>query len=132
MWFFSLYTMVDGAFVGKGVGPKALAGVNISMPYLSLLFALAILISVGSSNIIAYYRGRGEDNTASGYFTLSLILITLLGLGLGALAFFNLDFLLRFLKAEGEVYAYAYDYLWVIVPFSVFFTTDSGFLFFVL
>ena len=121
MWFFSLYTMVDGAFVGKGVGPKALAGVNISMPYLSLLFALSILISVGSSNIIAYYRGRGEDHTASGYFTLSLILITLLGLGLGAFAFFNLDFLLRFLKAEGEVYAYAYDYLWVIVPFSVFF-----------
>ena len=121
MWFFSLYTMVDGAFVGRGLGPKALAGVNISMPYISLLFALAILISVGSSNIIAYYRGRNEEKVANGYFTLSLVLITLLGLGLGALAFFNLDFLLRFLKAQGEVYTFAYDYLRVIVPFSVFF-----------
>lgn len=121
MWFFSLYTMVDGAFVGRGVGPQALAGVNISMPYVSLLFALAILISVGSSNIIAYYRGRGEEDTASGYFSLSLILISILGLGLGALAFFNLDLLLRFLKAEGEIYSYAYAYLKVITPFSVFF-----------
>lgn len=28
MIFFSLYTMVDGMFVGKGVGPQALASVK--------------------------------------------------------------------------------------------------------
>ena len=29
MWVFSLYTMVDGIFVSKGVGELALAAVNI-------------------------------------------------------------------------------------------------------
>ena len=33
MWVFSLYTIVDGMFVSKGVGELALASVNISMPY---------------------------------------------------------------------------------------------------
>ncbi|OJT80017.1 hypothetical protein BM533_23480 [Clostridioides difficile] len=35
MWVFSLYTMVDGIFVSKGVGELALAAVNISMPFIN-------------------------------------------------------------------------------------------------
>ena len=31
MWVFTIYTMVDGMFVAQGVGPDALAAVNIAM-----------------------------------------------------------------------------------------------------
>lgn len=121
MWFFSLYNMVDGAFVGKGVGANALAGVNISMPYISFLFALTILISVGSSNLIAYYRGRDQGDLANKYFTQSILLISFLGLGLGGLAYFNLQGLVGLLGADGSTAPYVSDYLGLISPFSVFF-----------
>ena len=57
MTLFSTYTMVDGIFVGRGVGSEGLAAVNISMPFVTLAFAFAILISIGSLNLIAMKRG---------------------------------------------------------------------------
>ena len=39
MWIFSLYTMVDGIFVSRGVNESALAAVNLSMPYVDFIFA---------------------------------------------------------------------------------------------
>ena len=33
MWAFSLYTMVDGVFVARGVGETAMAAVNLSAPF---------------------------------------------------------------------------------------------------
>ena len=38
MWVFTLYTMVDGMFVARGVGPDALAAVNLSMPFINFSF----------------------------------------------------------------------------------------------
>ena len=57
MVLFSTYTMIDGIFVGQGVGSHALSAVNVAMPYVALLFAVSMLISIGSSNIITYYLG---------------------------------------------------------------------------
>ena len=37
MWIFSLYTMVDGIFVSRGVGEIALRAVNLSMPFTSFI-----------------------------------------------------------------------------------------------
>ena len=58
MWVFSLYTMVDGIFVARGVGETALAAVNISMPFVNFIFALSLLFSSGASTIIAVYLGK--------------------------------------------------------------------------
>lgn len=41
MWIFALYTMVDGMFVAWGVGERALASVNLSMPYVICIFPSA-------------------------------------------------------------------------------------------
>ena len=42
-WVFSLYTMVDGIFVARGVSEVALTAVNISMPFTTGLFSISIL-----------------------------------------------------------------------------------------
>ena len=49
MWVYTIYTMVDGMFVARGVGTTALAAVNISMPFINTAFALGILFAVGAS-----------------------------------------------------------------------------------
>ena len=42
-WVFTLYTMVDGIFVARGVSETALTAVNIAMPYTMMLFSISIL-----------------------------------------------------------------------------------------
>lgn len=58
MWVFSLYTIVDGIFVSKGVGELALASVNISMLFINFVFSISVLFSTGASAIIAMYLGK--------------------------------------------------------------------------
>lgn len=60
MWVFTIYTMVDGIFIGRYVGPLELAGVNITMPLINLTFAIGIMIAVGSSTLIAIHYGEGD------------------------------------------------------------------------
>lgn len=60
MWIFTIYTMVDGIFIGKYVGAIGLAGVNITMPLINLTFAIGIMIAVGSSTMIAIHFGEGD------------------------------------------------------------------------
>ncbi len=51
VWVLALYTMVDGMFVGKDVEPDALAAVNLVMPFISAMFALSILFTIGAGTL---------------------------------------------------------------------------------
>jgi len=42
---FSLYSMVDGIFVGQLIGPQALAAVNLGAPFMNVLFSVAVLLA---------------------------------------------------------------------------------------
>src|SRR5574344_943533 len=44
---FFLFTIVDGIFVGHGVGTDALGAVNIVMPFVMVVNALFMLSSIG-------------------------------------------------------------------------------------
>ena len=43
-WIYTLYTMVDGMFVANGVSEIALTAVNLSFPFIALLFALSLML----------------------------------------------------------------------------------------
>lgn len=60
MWVYSLYTMVDGIFIGRYVGPLGLASVNLTMPLINFLFAVGIMIAIGSSTLMAISYGAGD------------------------------------------------------------------------
>ncbi|EHO17551.1 hypothetical protein HMPREF9466_02757 [Fusobacterium necrophorum subsp. funduliforme 1_1_36S] len=53
MWIFTLYTIVDGIFVGKYVGSLALGASNLAMPIFNLSFGIGIMITVGASTLIS-------------------------------------------------------------------------------
>lgn len=70
MAMLSLYTVADGIFVGRYVGPNALAAVNLVMPLIMMSFALVDLVAVGSSVQISIrlwekMRGRPTGSSAS-------------------------------------------------------------------
>ena len=48
-----LYFVVDGIFVGRGVGAEALAAVNIAVPYISILTAISMMVTMGGATLTA-------------------------------------------------------------------------------
>lgn len=60
-----LFTIVDGIFVGNGVGATALGAVNIVLPYILTLSALYMLVAVGGATITAIRFGRGDKEGAN-------------------------------------------------------------------
>ena len=118
MWFFSIYTMVDGIFVSRGVGVEALSAVNISLPFVSLLFALAMLLSIGSLNIITYLRGKEENECANKHFSYTIFISAFIGLLITFLASFNMDSIVSFLGADEGLKPLILEYLNIIVLFA--------------
>lgn len=60
-----LYAMVDTYFVGTYLGHGALAALSLSFPMQRLLFALAVLVGVGTSTSLSRNLGRKEYDQAS-------------------------------------------------------------------
>ncbi|TCO68722.1 MATE family efflux transporter [Marinisporobacter balticus] len=121
MWVFSIYTMVDGMFVGKGVGPIALASVNIAMPFINMIFAISLILSIGASTLISFSLGRGEEKKSNEIFTLNIIILSFLGLIISILSLVYLEDFALFLGASQETFIYVKDYLRFIIIFSPFF-----------
>lgn len=79
-WVYALYTMIDGLFVARGVSELALSGVNIAMPFVTLLFSIALLFAVGSSTIIAIYLGEQQDTKAREVFTQNILTVMIVSI----------------------------------------------------
>lgn len=124
---FSLYTMVDGIFVARGVSETALAAVNICMPYTVGLFSIALLFAVGNSTIVAIKLGQGKTKDASEYFTQNIVWLSILSLLITALVLVFLEPFARFLGATDNILPYAKDYLSMLVPFSFAFILSYSF-----
>ena len=121
MWFFSIYTMIDGMFVGKGVGPEALAAVNISMPFINTVFAVSLLVAVGASTTITFFLGKGEGERANQFFTLNTIILTGLGILISIIAISYIDNIGLYLGADENSLPLVKEYLTIIIAFSTFF-----------
>ncbi len=68
----SLYVIVDGIFVGRGVGELALAAVNITFPFNMLQIAVTMLIAVGGANYFSRCAGERKHKEANSFFLQSI------------------------------------------------------------
>jgi len=62
---FFLYTIVDGVFVGNGIGVDAVGAVNVAMPFVMIVNALFMFVTTGGVTIAAIRFGRGDDEGAN-------------------------------------------------------------------
>src|SRR5690625_6447813 len=74
----SVNIVIDGIFVGNGVGSIALASVNIAVPVFSVIISIALLIGMGGGTLYSIAMGRGEHVKAQKTFTLSMVFITVI------------------------------------------------------
>ena len=68
MFISSLYTIIDGIFVGQGVGDNALAAVTIVMPLTIMLFGIATMFAVGGGALVSKNFGAKKDEEAVNIF----------------------------------------------------------------
>lgn len=118
---FTIYTMVDAIFVARGVSARALAAVNISVPFMSFLFAVSITAAVGTSTQVARLYGEGKGSEAKSIFSMnfSVALIISFVVTLAALLF-TVPFA-NLLGATDSTREYVVIYLRTLAPFAVFF-----------
>ncbi len=127
MWIYSLYTIVDGIFIGKYLGAKEIAAVNIVMPYVNISFALGIMIAVGGGTIIAIRLGEGDIKEANRIYSLSTQFFMVLGGLLGTLGVFFPRQMVKILGANDVIIDSAEKYLFIISFFTIFYLLSYGF-----
>ena len=115
---FSLYSIVDGLFVARGVGEYAMSAVNLAVPFMNAMFSIALLFAVGTSTIIAIYLGEGKGENANSLFTQNAVLLLVLGVALSVLVIVFLEPFALLLGAEEMTLPYVKDYLLGLAPFA--------------
>lgn len=106
-----LFTIVDGIFVGQGVGTNALGAVNIAFPFVMVVCALFMLTTIGGVTVAAIRLGRGDDEGATQAFMHSLSATAAVGIVLCLAGTAFTPALCRLLGANETFYQYVYDYI---------------------
>ncbi|MBR5232145.1 MAG: MATE family efflux transporter [Clostridia bacterium] len=129
MFAMSVYSVVEGIFIGQTLGESAFAAVNIAMPLVMINFSLADLVGVGASVPISIALGKKEYQTANNVFSCSVILIFLASLLMGSVMYAAAEPLSRMMGADDELLHTSVRYLRTVAlcsPLStIFFAMDN-------
>lgn len=111
----SVYNIIDGIFIGQGVGPEAIMGLALTNPLMSLTAAFGAMVGVGAATLMSVKLGQKDYATAKSILGNVLIMNVSMGLmlGLGLLLFINP--ILRFFGASDATLPYARDFMTVIL-----------------
>lgn len=116
---FSLYSVIDGLFVARGVGEYAMSAVNLVVPFINLLFSIAVIFAVGTSTIIAFYLGQRNGQNANRLFSQNITVLALLGIAISVLVLLFTGPFADLLGADPITLPYTLDYLRGLAPFAV-------------
>lgn len=114
-----LYNVVDGIFVGRGVGPLALAAVNITVPYVTVLAAVSVLLAMGGSTIIAIHFGQQDIESANQAFMNTFVLTIALSLLLLLIGTVFSEQIARLCGSSDATLPMAKEYLFYYTAFSL-------------
>lgn len=96
----SIYSIVEGIFIGQTLGEGAFAAVNIAFPLVMINFSLADLIGVGASAPISVALGKNNYKNANNIFSCSIILIFITSVIMGTVMFLAAEPLARMMGAD--------------------------------
>lgn len=125
--FISFYTMIDGIFVSNFIGTDGLSAINITLPIISILFAVANMFATGGSAIIMKKMGEQKNKEANENFTFLIIVNVIVGLFLCALGYALMKFMLSIMSLSTEVLNYSKEYLGYYLLFTIPILLSSNF-----
>lgn len=102
----SINGIVDGVVGSRLLGSEAMAAVGLFSPLLSLLYAVAFIIILGSQVLGSQYAGKGEAENTNRIFSITVCLITIVGVIVGIILTVFSEPLARLLKGDELLAAY--------------------------
>ena len=111
MFAMSVYSIIEGIFIGQTLGEGAFAAVNIAMPLVMINFSLADLIGVGASAPISIALGRNDHKSANNVFSCSVIMIFCVSVIMGCIMFFAAVPLAKLMGADSVLLDTSVRYL---------------------
>jgi putative MATE family efflux protein len=115
----SLYHIIDGIFIGQGVGPEAIMGLALTGPLMSLTAAFGAMVGVGGATLMSVKLGQKDYETARDILGNVVIMNVVMGLVLGGVLLAGLDGILRFFGASDVTIQPARDFMTVILVGNV-------------
>ena len=113
MLFSSIYMMADGMFVGKVIGSKGLAAINLVFPIIMIVFAVSDMIAAGASVKIGIKLGEKKEEEASNIFSIALLLM------------FIIFILIKDKELATLSYRFAYVFILALPIIAPFFALDN-------
>lgn len=111
----SLYNIVDSIFIGRGVGPMAIAGLAITFPLMNLVVAFCTLIAVGGATISSIFIGQKNESRATDVVNNVMVLCLIHSVIFGGFTLLFLDDILYFFGATDETIMYAREFMKIIL-----------------
>ena len=115
----SAYNIIDGIFIGQGVGPDAIMGLALTAPIMSLTAAFGAMVGVGASTLMSVRLGQEDYTTAKRILGNTIVLNVTMGLALGVVMLLFLDPVLRFFGASDVTLGPAHDFMVIILAGNV-------------
>lgn len=120
-----LYNVVDRIYIGRGLGPDALAGITLTAPIMMALGAVGVMIGMGSSTIMSIRLGAGDRPGAEKALGSCIALKIIFGLTVPPLMYlFAFRPVIEFMAGRGgatpEAVRLAILYLSITIFFNIF------------
>nr|WP_294573323.1 MATE family efflux transporter [uncultured Romboutsia sp.] len=129
MLFSSIYMICDGIFVGKIIGSKGLAAINLVFPIIMIVFAVSDMIASGASVKIGIKLGEKNEKEASNIFTIAVLLSLIINIIFMIISLiFSKDIIFILIKdKELATLSYKFAYVFILaLPFiAPFFALDN-------
>ncbi|MCT4618385.1 MAG: MATE family efflux transporter [Marinisporobacter sp.] len=107
----ALYIVVDGIFVGRGVGASALASINVALPITTLMIAITMMITMGGAAVMSIKFGENKYEEGNNIFLQSLFLIIAITGVVSIISVIFPEQLARMLGASDELLKGTAEYL---------------------
>lgn len=127
----SINIVIDGVFIGHGVGANGLAAVNIAVPIYSFFYGVALWVGIGGAAMYSMYLGEGNVEKAKRIFTLSFIVAVVTTVIVSVISLIFMEPLAYFFGANEVIIDFVLDYMFVLLVFGIIFVLESVFSVFV-
>ena len=122
----SLYSVIDGIFIGNNVGDHGLAAINIAWPMVAFITALGVGIGMGGSVLISYERKNNKTNNDTHILNVCITSLIIVAIIISSTLIFLYPTILKLLGASGNTYVHASNYSVIVISGAIFQIVGAG------
>ncbi len=117
--FFGFQNIIDGIIVGNYIGANALGGVNIILPFFSIIMVISLIIGVGSLTIVSIGIGENNIQKSQNAINTGFWALFILSTAITVIIFFYAKDFAVLLGANNILLPFSVAYLKGLTPFIV-------------